>query len=132
MVLSWIKYFGNRLFSSKYVRYGQCKQCGKCCRSIVLLDMGKPIKTEEEFDQIKKKYKAYNHFYPSGRDNQNQLLFTCKSLGEDNLCRDYFFRSLYCRKYPNIDKKFIMSGGRMLDGCGYKIEPSKKFSDYLD
>lgn len=127
-----LKYYLNRLFSPRYLKSGKCKQCGNCCRSIILADDGKNITSVAVFEKLKLKYKKYNHFTPIKKDENGDILFQCNSLGEDNRCKDYFFRSIYCRKYPNIDKKFIMAGGKMLDGCGYKIEPTKKFSHYLD
>lgn len=131
-MIKWIKYFINILTAPKYKRSGYCKQCGECCRSIVLSDNGKEIRSVEEYELLRQKYKKYNHFEPIKLNKQGILLFKCKSLGIDNRCKDYFFRSLYCRQYPNIDKKFILAGGVLLNGCGYKIAPSKKFSDYLD
>ena len=128
----WLKYFLNRITAPKYKRSGQCKQCGECCRSIVLSDNGKEVTSIEEFELLRDKYKKYNHFEPVKHNEQGILLFKCKSLDDNNRCRDYFFRSLYCRRYPDIDKNFILAGGVLLDNCGYKIEPSKKFSDYLD
>ena len=127
----FVKYLKSRLFAPKYVRIGKCKQCGRCCSSILLSDNGKNIQSFEQFEKLKLKYKKYNHFEPAGKDEQGNFLFKCKSLTKDNKCRDYFFRSLYCRKYPDIDKKFIMAGGKMIDGCGYKIEPTKKFEEFL-
>ena len=127
-----INYIKNRLLAPKYIRKGNCKQCGKCCSSIILADNGVNISSIEEFKTLKLKYKKYHHFEPVGKDEQGNFLFKCKSLSENNKCKDYFFRSLYCRKYPDIDKKFIMAGGKMLDGCGYNIEPSKKFSEFLN
>lgn len=130
-MIQWVKYFLNRLLSPKYVRRGNCKKCGECCRSILLRDNSKNVDSIELFEKLKIKYKKYRHFEPVKFDKNGNLLFKCKSLGENNECRDYLFRSLYCRKYPDIDKKFIFAGGVLLEGCGYKIEPSKKFSDYL-
>ena len=105
--------------------------CGQCCRMITFTENGKPVESEEEFLELQKKYKQYRHFYYNGKAKNGELIFACKSLGKDNKCRDYFFRSLYCRKYPDIDKKFIMAGGELLDGCGYRIEPKKKFKEFL-
>ncbi len=132
MLSDWIKFYINKIFSSKYRKTGKCKQCGQCCRSIVFTDNNQPINDIEKFRELQMKYKFYRHFDVNGYDSQGNLLFKCKSLDSKNRCKDYFFRSLYCRKYPDIDKKFIMAGGVLLDNCGYKIVPDKKFIDYLN
>jgi len=86
---------------------------------------------EEEFERIKKLDDKYNHFFISSRDETGILLFTCKSLGEDNLCTCYPFRSLYCRLYPRIKTKHIRAGAEMPEGCGYYIESNVKFEEFL-
>ena len=131
MFFDIVKFYWNKLFSPKYIIKGKCKMCGQCCRMITFSENGKPVESVEEFEELQKKYKQYRHFYYTGKKDNGELLFACKSLSNDNKCKDYFFRSLYCRKYPDIDKKFIMAGGKLLDGCGYRIEPTKKFSDYI-
>ncbi|OGI00361.1 MAG: hypothetical protein A2Y25_09505 [Candidatus Melainabacteria bacterium GWF2_37_15] len=100
---------------------GHCKKCGSCCRNITFAIKKDYIKTEEDFERLKKFDRKYNHFFISGQDEDGVLLFTCKSLTDDNLCRDYFFRSLYCRLYPKIQMKHLKTGGELLDGCGYSF-----------
>lgn len=58
------------------------------------------------------------------------ILFKCKHL-KDNKCSIYFFRPLFCRDYPAINKNFIEKGGVMLDNCGYYFAPDKAFIEYL-
>lgn len=87
--------------------------------------------TLEQFEKLKKWKKSYNNFFISGKDIDGALLFTCKSLGENNKCKDYKFRSLFCRRYPKPSKQFLINGGRPLDGCGYEFGVDKNFSDYL-
>lgn len=126
-----IKFFINKLFSSKYKLKGECRQCGECCRTIIFAVDDKYIREESEFEDLKKTDKRYRHFFPTKKDEDGILLFTCRSLTNDNKCKDYFLRSFYCRKYPNPDKKFIMAKGRLLEGCGYKIDVDREFKDYL-
>ena len=136
----WISYFKNRLGSSKYVVKGECKRCGKCCENILFSDEDGYIKTAEGFEALKKRNLRYHHFFIVGKmegesDNQKDicgaLLFKCKSLDDNKQCRQYFFRSLYCRDYPSINKTFISQGGETLDGCGFYFDVDKKFKDYL-
>lgn len=134
-----IQYLKNRVFSSKYIVKGKCKQCGQCCATILFSDENGYIKTPEDFIKLQRKNHKLNMFAINGRvddvDENNQqfgaLLFKCKVLGEDGKCTRYFFRSLFCRDYPSINSHFIQMGGTTLDGCGYYFDVDKKFSDYI-
>lgn len=131
-ILSNLVFFYKCKFrSSKYILKGHCNQCGECCRNIVFMIEDKYVQTEEDFERLKTFKKIYNHFYISGRDKDRALLFTCKSLTDDNKCKDYFFRSFYCRTYPHIIPDFIAQGGKPLKGCGYSFDVDKKFSEFL-
>ncbi len=130
-MLKFINFFLSKFNTSKYVVKGKCRQCGQCCRNIVFLIGENYIKNPEQFEAMKTWDKKYNHFFISGKNEKGALLFTCKSLGADNKCKDYFFRSFYCRKYPKLDKKIILGGYETFDECGYKFEIDKKFSEYL-
>ena len=127
----------NKLTSSKYVVKGKCKQCGKCCESILFSNENGYIKTEEDFKLLQKKHLVYNFFYKNGivkgegEDIEDALLFKCKFL-KNKKCSIYWFRPIFCRDYPAINPKFIEMGGVTLDNCGYYFEPDKKFSEYLD
>lgn len=127
-----IKFLYDCKFSAKYVVKGKCKACGKCCRSIVFYDGKELIKTEEQFEQAKLKNKRMNLFKISGIDETDgALTFVCKSLGEDGKCKDYFFRSMFCREYPFIIPDFIRNNGQTLEGCGYYYAINKEFKDFL-
>lgn len=70
-------------------------------------------------------------FYLSGKNDKGELLFTCKALSDDNKCKCYFLRSLYCRKYPMVRS---LSTGQYLsppEECGYTIELEKIFKDFI-
>lgn len=127
-----IKFWYNRLFSSKYVLKGKCKACGKCCRSIVFYDGNKLIKTEEQFEKAKQKNKRMKMFKISGVDDTDgALTFECKSLRPDGKCGAYWLRSMFCREYPFVIPDFIKNNGQTLEGCGYYYGVSKEFSEYL-
>ncbi len=132
-MIEFIKFFFKKKFqSSKYILTGKCKQCGQCCRNIVFVIKDDYVKTEEQFERLKEFKKIYNHFYISGRDKDRALLFTCKSLRDDNKCKDYLWRSFFCRNYPQIIPKFIYNGGTPLDNCGYQFKVDKKFHEFLE
>ncbi len=101
---------------------GHCKKCGKCCRNITFMIENKYVIEKEEFERMKTFDPKYKHFFISGKDEKGILLFTCKSLGDDNLCGDYFFRSFYCRLYPRIMMKSIKAGAVFPEECGYYVE----------
>lgn len=118
--------------SSKYVRKGECKKCGNCCRNIRFFVGDTPVSTEKQFASLKEWDKHYYNFHITGKDENGALLFACNELGADNKCKVYFFRALGCRLYPKAKIGFFSNGGEMLDGCGYYFEPDKNFQSYLN
>ncbi len=118
--------------SSKYIKKGKCNKCGNCCRNIILtLGDNTPIRTEEQFERVKEWDKHFCNFYISGKDENEVLQFTCNALDKNNKCKVYFLRGFGCRMYPKKDTKFLINGGKPLDGCGYYYEPNKSFSSFL-
>lgn len=107
------------IFKPEFVKNGFCKKCGKCCRNIIFSIGTKDITELYEFENLKAEQPRYNHFYISGVDDDGRLLFTCNSLGEDNLCKAYKIRSFYCRFYPQISPNLLRQGHQTLEGCGY-------------
>lgn len=131
-ILKYLKFIYNSVFyKPKYVLKGECKKCGKCCKNIVFFAYNIPIKEEIVFEELKQKNKRMNLFYPNGKNEHGELLFRCKFLDDNNRCKVYFFRSFYCRKYPMV--KSLLNGKLLTprEDCGYKIEPVKKFEDFL-
>ena len=86
---------------------------------------------EKQFEDLKQFDKKYHHFDITGRNNKGVLLFRCKSLDNNNKCRDYFWRSIYCRAYPKVTDKIRLGGCETFDTCGYKIKINKDFKNYL-
>ena len=127
----YIKFLFQYLSSSRYIKKGKCNGCGNCCRNILLYIEDDPITTQEQFEKVKEWEKHYHSFYISGKAENSSLLFTCKELDENNRCKVYFFRGLGCRQYPKKDTKFLINGGKPLDGCGYYYEANKPFKSFL-
>lgn len=125
-------FFIVKLKSPKYIRAGKCKMCGTCCRNITFKISKEFIKQKEQFEVLKEWDKRYENFYITGQDNEGILLFTCKSLGNDNKCTSYMFRAWYCRAYPFVKTDFIAAGGKELDGCGFYFKPTKDFKTFLE
>ncbi len=110
---------------------GNCLGCGKCCRNLVLVHRGKPVRLEAEFEALKKTNPFYENMEPVGRSREDALLyFWCRLLREDNSCGDYERRPAMCRSYP--DPKVFRLGGRLLSGCGYRVSPRKDFARVLE
>lgn len=131
-MFKYLKFFIQKFGSPKYIRKGKCNGCGNCCRNILLYaDDDIPVVSDEQFEKIKQWDKHFRNFYVSGKSETGALLFTCKEIDENNRCKVYFFRGLGCRQYPKVDKKFLINGGKPLDGCGYYFEPSKKFETFI-
>ena len=87
--------------------------------------------TEQQFKLAIEWDKFFNNFYISGKDECGVLLFTCKEIDENNRCKVYWFRGLGCRLYPRANVKYLINGGKMLDGCGFYFEPDKSFKSFL-
>lgn len=131
-MFEYIRFFIQKLQSSKYIKKGKCLRCGACCRNILLYsDKNLPVVSEEQFEKIKEWDKHFNSFYISGKTETGELLFTCRALDSNNNCKVYFLRGLECRQYPKKNTKFLINGGKPLKGCGYYFEPDKKFDDFL-
>jgi len=127
----YLKFYYQKLFTSKYKIEGKCLQCGDCCRNIVFMIENEYVKTETQFTSLQNLDKKYKHFEISGIDPKGVLLFKCKSLDDNNRCKDYLFRSLYCRAYPFVTEKIKLGGCETFEKCGYKIKINKKFNTYL-
>lgn len=130
--MNGLKLFFEMLFAPKYKLKGGCNRCGACCRNILFYIGDKSIKTEAEFNRLKSWKRSYHHFSIEGKDPDGNLLFRCKSLTNDNKCSVYFFRSLACRAYPALNKKFFAPNAAPLETCGFYTEPEKPFKSYLD
>lgn len=131
-MLKNIRFLFQKIFSSKFIIKGKCKQCGECCKSIVFHIEDKIITTEEEFEKLKSFDKKYTNFEINGKGKNDELIFKCKKQLPDGRCGVYKWRSLYCRFYPNISQKFIYKYRDNIKNCGYHIEVSKKFDEYLN
>jgi len=120
-------------FLNKYKRNpitGTCRCCGKCCKNLILINRGKPVRNIEQFNKLKKKKNYHERFRPVFRDAEdNFLYFSCDRLDDENKCSDYQHRPEICREYPN--KNMIKYGGRFLEGCGYRIKPAEDFKEIL-
>ena len=110
---------------------GECACCGACCRNLILVDNGRPVRAMSQFEKLRKRKPAYSRFKPLEQDSPDEFLyFKCTMLGDDNKCTDYNNRPDICRHYPQ--KAMLRHGGKLLDGCGYYIKGKKSFARELE
>lgn len=102
---------------------GKCNKCGECCRQIRCYG----LKNEKELKIMQFFFLGYRNLYIKDKDENGELILSCKHLNTNGSCNIYNKRPFFCRTYP---KKKIYSNLEMIDGCGYKII-KKEFKDYL-
>jgi Fe-S-cluster containining protein len=107
----------------KYKIVGKCLKCGKCCKEI----RSYGLRNEKELNFMKFIFPWYKRFYITNKDENGNLVLSCKHLTTEGLCSVYKLRPLLCRNYPN---KTINFNAEMIDGCGFKVI-KKEFKDYL-
>lgn len=106
---------------------GTCNTCGACCRRLSLEGSGGWLRSEKDFETIKKKYQDYRIFDCIGKDTQGFLIFSCSWCSPEGLCLNYSKRLPLCKNFPEKSLKF--SGGSLPPGCGYTfavVEPFEK------
>ena len=126
-----IKFYVNKTFSNPMKVKGKCRACGECCRTIVFYVGENPVSTNEQFELLKKWDKKYYNFIPNGIAHDGALYFKCKFLKDDGKCKVYPIRSISCRMYPKYSASFFTRGNGIKECCGYYLEPSKNFKDFL-
>ncbi len=110
---------------------GSCKQTGNCCRNLILVYRGKPIRAIAQFKKAAKQMDYYQLFTPHETQAEDGMLrFTCSKLSADNRCTIYASRPQICRQYPQV--KIVTLGGGLLPGCGYQIVSQKSFAEHLN
>ncbi len=107
----------------KYKIEGECNKCGNCCREI----RAEGLRNEKELKFMQLIFPHYKRFFITGKDENNNIILSCKYLNNNGECSVYDNRPKLCRDYP---KKSISLNLAMPDGCGYKVI-KKEFKDYL-
>lgn len=108
-----------------YQRTGSCKQCGQCCKSIIICMEPKFLRKRflRNFAIWWNKY--FNSLYHIGTFIEDgYMVYSCKLQNEDGSCGNYRWRPLFCREYPHRFKYFEMPA--TLPGCGFKFEVKQK------
>ena len=123
------KFYHLKILKRRYFRNGFCKKCGCCCENIYVRHKNNVIKTQEEFEEIKKtdSYSFYQHITPVNQDDFG-LIFECDRFDkEKRLCKDHKKRPSICINYPS--EEIFSFGARLQDCCGYSFEPIEKFEE---
>lgn len=113
------------IFIPKKVTYkvlGSCNKCGKCCQDIRMKNA-----TEKDFKLTQFFIPSYRRFVILGKENDD-LIVGCTLQNPDGTCSVYEKRPKLCRDYP---KKTMNHDAYFEDGCGFYVEPEKKFENYL-
>ena len=122
------------LFKKRYPKFrieGACKMTGNCCRSLILVDRGRPICSRKGFDALVKREPYHDMFVPREEpDDEGRLRFSCRNLTDDHRCGIYDTRPHFCRSYP--EPRMFRLGGELLPGCGYQFVWENDFEQLLD
>jgi len=123
------KFFLLKILKKKYMRTGNCNGCGRCCREIYVKHAKGIIKTEEEFNKLKKIHPFYS--YLNVREiTEDGVVFECTKLDrETGKCTNYKGRALICKLYPQ--EEIFMLGGYISEECGYNFTPIESFKEVL-
>ncbi|MDD5382085.1 MAG: YkgJ family cysteine cluster protein [Candidatus Margulisbacteria bacterium] len=107
-----------KIFKTRWVLTGKCRQCGSCCREIYLKMTPGQLRSEL-FTKLSVRWLSWLFGFKLIRiDRENHyLIFSCEHLTADNKCGNYFWRPNVCRNYPLVD--YFKEPG-FLPGCGFK------------
>ena len=118
-----------KILKRKYYRLGKCDKCGCCCENIYVWHKSSVIKTQEEFEEIKKvdSYSFYQHIKVVGKDDFG-LIFECEKFDKvKRICKEHKKRPSICKNYPS--EQIFSFGAQLQEKCGYRFEPIEKFSE---
>ena len=116
-----LAFLRRRFRRPKLVRIeGACRMTGNCCRNLILVDRGRPVRTERQLRRLRRRQPEYKMFQPHGAPPaEGHWRFRCRNLGPDNRCQIYQSRPEICRRYPSPE--LFRRGGSLLPGCGYRV-----------
>lgn len=124
------KFIHKYILRKQYYRTGQCNRCGDCCKRIYVRHKKDVIKTEEEFNKLKRLHPFYLGLEIVEKDAIG-LVFRCTNFDEEtHSCTIHSKRYAICRKYP--DEIILKMGAVMSEKCGYKFTPIESFSEVLE
>ncbi|MBI4568007.1 MAG: YkgJ family cysteine cluster protein [Planctomycetes bacterium] len=106
----------------RFIRRGECRKTGDCCREITLFLYHRPVSRMEQFHAAVSRAPALAGFFPIGQGPDGSLRFGCRHLTAENRCGIYESRPPLCREYPNPgaweDRAVLQKN------CGYDMVPA--------
>ncbi len=109
---------------------GACKQCGDCCRSLMLIETRGPVRSRRYFRKLQQRNEFYRNLEIVGKDSRGILIFSCNLLGEDGRCTRYDERPDICSEFPTI--WMFRYGGELDTSCGYTLQTKVDFKKILE
>ncbi len=124
------KFIYKYILKRQYFRYGKCQRCGDCCSKIYVNHKKGVIKTEDEFNKLKKLHPFYTFLEIVDKDD-NGLVFKCNKFDrETRICKIHKFRPSICRRYPS--EVILKMNGTMSENCGFYFKPIDSFENILN
>lgn len=136
-VLIWIPnmmiYWGDHLAwyllgkqrHARFIRQGQCRNTGVCCRAIGIDYPRSWIKQSWFLGLLRRYYSWVYNFRFLGLYEARRLVFECQHLTPQNTCSIHPFRPKICREYPQVT---LTGHARVHRGCGFWFEERGKTS----
>ncbi len=119
-----------RFATGKLEVVGHCKQCGDCCRSLMLIDSRGIVRSRRYFRKLQQRDQFYRNLEIVGTDQNSVLVFNCKLVGEDGRCTKYDERPAICRNFPDL--WMFRFGGELDSTCGYSLQTKVDFKKVLE
>lgn len=118
------------ILKRKYYRTGSCNRCGACCSRIYVNHKRDIIKSEEEFEKLKKLHPFYTYIEVIDKD-ENGLVFKCNKFDkEKRICTIHKIRPGICRRYPS--EEIFKMGAVMSENCGFIFTPIESFKEVFN
>jgi Fe-S-cluster containining protein len=118
---------------------GTCRRCGWCCRTIALEHSKEVFKVTanpdhkfiyENFTEMSSEEAVKLNPHVAGiveeykQGERSLYWYTCSHLGDDNRCKDYENRPMFCRGYPWYGQAPPEKGFLYGPNCGFTVDLS--------
>lgn len=109
------------LVEPEYIRTGQCKMTGQCCRAIGIEFPASWATHPRLISALARWHSLRYNFELVGRD-ENLMVYECRYLRSDNRCGIQYFKPKLCRDFPSKPWRGQI---RLHKGCGYHYQHAK-------
>ncbi|HVN67824.1 MAG TPA: YkgJ family cysteine cluster protein [Candidatus Sulfotelmatobacter sp.] len=120
---NFIMNFFRRFFPKRHTLAGRCRQCGNCCRRIILTMTPAQAKSKF-FTAIVIRWISwlFDFILLEVNREDNYLAFTCRHLTAAGKCANYGWRPNVCRNFPLVD---YFTEPQFLPDCGFSSLPTE-------